>query len=158
MDPKAFLELTEATLLTDVSKYLKEYFAGTSEIFTKWDEAQEQAGPYKELYQKAEDGSYQRIPESLRGLLYFKRDSQNPRSAILPMAQVNMVANITFHLMAQQIAVLFALKPGTSREKVFETTFENVRKLVLRYVSTINEEDHGKGYIQGHSAESERHT
>ena len=113
MDPKQFLELTESALLKDIGERLHSFFSGKTSA-----------------YEPTEDGSG----------LYKKVECDNPRSAVLPIAQVNMVANVTFHLMAQQLAVLFHQRPTIDKEKVFQTTMDNVRRLTVYYMSLVTEE------------------
>jgi hypothetical protein len=82
-----------------------------------------------------------------------KASIPNPRSAIKPIAQLNMVANVTFHLMAQQLALVLHEMPELNREKVLKTTFENIRKLVNQYSKEIQkEEENGKTHGEGHPA------
>lgn len=141
MDLKTFLELTEAALLKDVGERFKSFFSDYSDEYVKWDECQKEAGGLKTLWQDHEshmpEPSFVRLPEALQALLYFKRSAKNPRSAVTPMGQVNMMANVTFHLMAQQLALLFTRQPDMSRIRVFDTAFDNVRKLTKTYLDLI---------------------
>ena len=113
MDPKTFLELTEAALLKDIGERLHLFFS-------------------------PESVEYKQIPGNEQNL-YEKVSENNPRSAVLPLAQVNMVANVTFHLMAQQLAMLFHQRPEIDKDKVFQTTLDNVRRLVAYYTGVIKE-------------------
>jgi hypothetical protein len=148
IDPKTFIDATEAALLKDVGERFKSYFNNYLDEYVGWDECQKEAGGLKTLWQDHEshmpEPRFEKLPENLQSLLYFKRQAKNPRSVITPMGQVNMIANVTFHLMAQQLALLFTQAPDMSREKVYQTAFENVRKLTLTYLNMIREDsNHG---------------
>jgi hypothetical protein len=130
MDPKIFLALTEEALLVEVSKLFREFFAEDTVIYE----------PDLE-----HDGSYK------------KRLDKNVRSTILPLAQVNMIANVTFHLMAQQMALLFLERPNIDRKKVFETAGENIKRLTVHYLKLMKEspdEDNSKGTEAGNTDSS----
>jgi len=139
MHPKEFLEVTEASLLSHLGEELHRFFADRKPLWTPWDEAQHDAGGLRTLYQQV-DGKFEPLPASLQALLYFKREEMNPASAVQPLAQCNIVANATFHLMAQQIAIVLHEMPELNKEKVLQTSFENIRKLVTRYMKAIVEE------------------
>ena len=152
MDPKAYIAMTEAELLTDLGERLHYFFAETHPLWTSWDDAQEGAGDLKVLYQKTEKG-FEPLPPNLQKILFFKREEANKASAIQPIAQLNMVANVTFHLMSQQLALILHEMPEMNKEKALKTTFENITKLVNRYEEEIqkadkeskDEQTHGKG-------------
>lgn len=135
MDPKTFLELTEAALLKDIGERLHTFFA-----------------PDTVEYKKAE-GDRAGLTIAEGDELYDKVVTKNPRSAILPLAQVNMVANVTVHLMAQQLAVLFYQRKEIDRTKVFETTIDNIRRMTAHYMKLVGEEseneDNGKRPLSG---------
>jgi hypothetical protein len=111
MDPKTFLELTESQLLTETGEMLRGFFS-------------------KELVEYK--------PTSTEGT-YEKVTRPNPRTSIYPMAQINMISNVIFHIMAQQLAILFYERPNISRQEVFETTSDNIRRLVVKYLKDIKE-------------------
>lgn len=140
MHPKQFLEITEAKLLTALGEKLHEFFEDFSTIYSSWNEVQAEAGPLKTLYQNI-NGAFQPMPENLQALLYFQRQEVNPSAAVQPLAQCNMVANATFHLMAQQIAIVLHGMPELKRETVLNTTTENIGKLVEVYLKEIQEKE-----------------
>lgn len=168
MNPKEFLQLTEAKLLTHLGEQLHEFFKDRTTLWTPWDEAQSNAGELKTLYQRVSEDSkfgiqvndHQPLPPNLQKLLYLKREEMNAASAVQPLAQCNMVANVTFHLMAQQIAIVLHEMPELNKEKVLETSFENIKKLVVRYSKEIREEEkrNGKAHSEGLAAESTSHS
>lgn len=154
MHPKEFLQVTEAKLLTALGEKLHNFFDEYLPLYTPWNEAQKEARELKTLYQKVGEDKYQPLPATLQDLLYFKRSEVNPAAAVQPIAQCNMAANATFHLMAQQIAIVLHGMPDLNKEKVFETTFGNIRKLVENYAKDIQEEEakHGETHDQGPAA------
>jgi len=151
MHPKEFLEITEAQLLSHLGDQLHEFFADRKPLWTSWDEAQKDAGSLKTLYQFNE-GEYEPLPPALQRILFFRREEMNPASAVKPLAQCNMAANATFHMMAQQIAIVLTEMPELNKEKVLATSYENIRKLVDKYLEMakaekeeIHNESHGEG-------------
>jgi len=156
MNPKEFLEVTEAALLTHLGEELHKFFAEYNTIYTSWDEAQVNAGSLRVLYQCQDGASFVPLPPALQKMLLFKREEKNPKSSILPVAQCNMVANATFHLLAQQIAIVLHEMPNLNVEKVLETSFANIRKLVARYQKEIQEEEakNGQDHGEGHPTQS----
>ena len=159
MKPQEFVEITEAQLLSHLGEQLHEFFGDNRTIWTTWDDAQDGAGVLKNLYQF--DGTnYTQLPAALQKQLYFKRMQQNPASTIQPVAQCNMVANATFHLLAQQIAIVTAEMPELTMDKVLETSFNNIKKLVDLYADQIKmaqeeEAKHGKSNGEGSPAGAE---
>ena len=155
MHPKEFLQITEANLLTDLGKEINKFFEDHHEIYTAWDEAQKDAGDLKVLYQQINSGNYQALPDGLQSKLFFKRTSANPASSVQPLAQLNMVANVTFHLLAQQLALVLHQMPELNRETVLKTTFENIRKLVSKYTKMVEseKETQNEAHDQGHPAQ-----
>jgi hypothetical protein len=149
MHPKEFLEVTEAKLLSHLGDQLHVFFSDRTPIWTSWDEAQKEAGPLKTLYQVDEHGKQNALPVGLQKLLYFKREEMNPASAVKPIAQCNMVANATFHLMAQQIAIVLHEMPNLDKEKVLQTSYDNIRKLVDKYLEMAKQETHNEDHDQG---------
>jgi hypothetical protein len=116
MDQKTFLDLAEVSLLKETGENFIKFFGDTR---TEYDPDLNQAGNF------------------------LKREIQNPFSAILKGGQINTIANVTFHLMAQQIAMVLHTRQNVSKEKIFETTFENIRRLVVRYSQAMREEPEG---------------
>jgi hypothetical protein len=127
------IKQAEADLLKHIGEELKKFFDATA--ITYREDGRDCADP---------DGSFSTV--------YRMEKHGNPRSLISPMAQVNMVANVTFHLMAQQLALLFLSKPQLSRVETFETAFDNVRALTMQYTRQIREEAKHEIIIEGHSA------
>jgi hypothetical protein len=138
MDPKLFLELTEAGLLKTIGEELKKFFAETSVEYLV------------EHSPATGDGT-----KDAENTFYVRREVPNPRNAIHPLAQINMVANITFHLMAQQLAVLFNERPGIDRQQVFTTSGDNIKRLTIHYLKLMKEtsdESTSKGLTEGAGA------
>lgn len=135
LDPEMFLQVAESGLLKEIGDNLKTYFAPTTTTYQKV------VGERGGLVIGESDNLYEKI------------EVQNPRSVILPLAQVNMVANVSFHLLAQQLAVFFGTRPEINKEAVFSTTFDNIRRLTAYYVKLLKEEgpdeSHGKGTDNG---------
>lgn len=115
---------TEADLLKHIGEELKSFFNPETIQYSEW------RGPPPFVEEKPQPSLWQRF------------EQRNPRADIAPMAQINIVANVTFHLMAQQLALLFLSKPGISRTEVYDTAFSNVRALTLQYIKQIREETH----------------
>ncbi len=113
-----FMELTEAELLKAVGDQLHSFFAP-------------KVSEYREL--PREQGS----SEELR---YEKVEVANPRAAILPVAQVNIVANASFHILATQLAVILHQRPELSAESVYQNTFDNIKRLTARYLEVAKGE------------------
>jgi hypothetical protein len=141
--------VTEAKLLTSLGESLHDFFADFKPLYTPWNEAQKDAGELRNLYQKVGENQYQPLPTVLQNLLFFKGEEVNPAAAVQPIAQCNMVANVTFHLMAQQIAIVLHGLPELDKEKVFATSFENIKKLVNEYEKEIQKEEGKDGETHG---------
>jgi len=127
MTPQEFLEVTQASLLSHLGEELHKFFSENRIEYLRDDQATSNS--------------------------YLKYETPNPSSSIKPIAQLNMVANVTFHLMAQQLALVLHEMPELNREKVLKTTFDNIRKLVNQYSKEIQkEEENGKTHGEGDSA------
>lgn len=146
LDPQTFLELTEAALLKDIGERLRSFFDEYQETYVHQDHTDE-------FYTAVNGEDF----EQIHGGLYKLRREKNPRSAIQPMAQINMVANVTFHLMAQQLALLFASRPGINKKEVYDTVLANVKKLVAQYTEAMKEEANEQADGKGSSDRSESH-
>lgn len=128
LDPESFLQVAEAALLTELGDKLKTHFS------PKIVEYRKVSGERGGLLIGESDELYERL------------ELDNPRSAIKPLAQVNMVANVSFHLLAQQLAVFFGARPEVNKEAVFDTTFDNIRRLTAYYVKLLKEEEQHEGH------------
>lgn len=131
LDPQAFLEVTEATLLKEIGEKLRTFF-------------DQESVEYREL-----EKDVAAMLLNGNNTLYEKIAVRNPRSAVMPVAQVNMVANVSFHLLAQQLAVFFSTKPEINKDAVFQTTFDNIRRLTAYYVKLLKEEGQNEGHGEG---------
>lgn len=123
MNEKDLIAVVEAELLTELSNRLREFFS--DKITT-----------YEAHYRDLDD-----FPKEF----FTRKETLNPRSAITPIAQVNIVANVSFHLVAQQIALLFHARKNINKQEVLNTTFDNIRRLVVTYMHSMQEGEHDEG-------------
>jgi hypothetical protein len=75
----------------------------------------------------------------------------NPFASVPKFAQVNVIANVTFHLLAQQLALFFISQPQESRSDIYEVAFGNIRALTAQYLKQIKEEIQNETNGEGRS-------
>jgi hypothetical protein len=114
---KDFLKVTEAELLVTVGETLKDAFSPTVTIPAH----------------VTEDG-----------IFVAEKTIPNPRATIPAPTQVSIIINVTFHLLAQQLAIMFMTVKSLNRKDVMKTTMDNLKRLTIVYLRDIRDAESGK--------------